>query len=804
MSGFVYDENRNPIAYANIFVRELNSGTSTDEQGQYFLTLNPGIYNVVVSSVGYKSISEKIVIGDKNLNLNFKLETSKTQLEEIVVKASKRDPAYEIIKNAIDNKDKYLTQISSFKADVYVKATEVVDSKKKKQQEVKKEEEEDVTATGPPLDPFSKDLKVKPSQINMVEMQIVLNFQNPNQYKEERTAYKAYGSRAGLFIPLFSETDFNFYHNMVNLKKISEVPLISPLSRTAILSYKYKLEETLVENGQVVYKIRVTPRKTGNSTCRGLIYINDKHWNINRLELELQKGSMKFYDAFTIKQDYKVLEDSVWIPYRQEFSYLTKEGGKSFEGNTLIRYGDFKKDYIFPPKFFGNEVSVITKEAYKRDSSFWNSSRPEPLTIDEKKVISYRDSIEAKHNSKEYLDSIEAHFNKVRIGEVIYHGIQFRSHKNKTSFYLSPILGFVGMEVIGGFRLSPYTSYFKRFESGRMFSASGSFSYGIKNQDLQGNANLWTRYDPYHLGDLSLRIGRSFMSINNFDAYLNQLSISNYILHDYVHLFHRREFFNGFYLSTDFGLHNRQSLDRYDRTSILNRIIPEREHIEFEGYQAFISNTRISYTPMQRYMSEPNQKVVLGSKYPTFSLIHRKGWNGIFSSDINFDYLEGAIEQDIPFGTLGNSRYNFMAGKFVNTTDLRLVDMKRFRQSDPYLYSNPLHSFQLLDTALVARSWFLEVHYIHHFNGAMINNIPFIKKTKLRTVAGAGFMWVHENNFRHQEVFGGIERVFKLGVRRRLRVGLFGVIGQSNQDLPKTGYKISFDIIDTWKRDWSY
>jgi hypothetical protein len=203
-------------------------------------------------------------------------------------------------------------------------------------------------------------------------------------------------------------------------------------------------------------------------------------------------------------------------------------------------------------------------------------------------------------------------------------------------------------------------------------------------------------------------------------------------------------------------------------------------------------------------MSEPNQKVVLGSKFPTFSFTHKKGLNNILTSDIDFDYIDFSVEQNLILGTLGNSRYALTAGKFVNTRDLRFVDLKRFRQSDPYLYSDPLHSFQLLDTSLAATDLFLEAHYIHHFNGAMINNLPFIKKTKIRTVAGAGAMWIKQSNYRHQEIFGGLERIFKLGARRRLRLGVYGVLSQSNHRPPATGFKISFDIIDTWKRDWNY
>jgi hypothetical protein len=398
---------------------------------------------------------------------------------------------------------------------------------------------------------------------------------------------------------------------------------------------------------------------------------------------------------------------------------------------------------------------------------------------------------------------MEARFNKITIGEVLYHGIGFRKEATKRNVYISPVLSLINFEVIGGFRLGPFVSYFRRFENGRALHTAGSFSLGLKNMDWTGNASFWARYNPHKLGDVSARVGRSFYSINSFDAYLNQLRISNYILHEHLDLFHRRELFNGFYISTDLGFHNRMPVTGYDRTSIINRVIEETEPLAFETYQALISQVRISYTPRQRFMTEPNQKVVLGSKYPTFSLAHRKGWNGL-TSDIDFDYLEASIEQNLLLGTLGNSRYALMAGKFVNARDLRLVDLKRFRQSDPYLYSDPLHSFQLLDTSLSATNLFLEAHYIHHFNGAMINNLPLIKLTKIRTVAGAGVMWIKESNYRYQEVFGGVERVFKLGARRRLRLGVYGVLSQANQLPPRSGFKVSFDIIDSWKREWSY
>jgi hypothetical protein len=807
INGQVTDEHNSPVPYANLFIKELGSGASADDKGKYFLTIDPGVYTLVVSSVGFQPKTVEVIIKDKPLVMNFQLFSSSVQLDQIEIKVRKRDPAYEIIRKVIDNKSKFLSQLKSSRSKIYLRASETVDEKKKAKKQEEEEPEELKNKDGTPVNPFEEARKKEEARlekINLVEMQLTLNYQYPDQYKEERTAFKTYGTKEGLFIPLFHQTDFNFYYNLVDLKGISEIPMISPVSRTAILSYKFKLEQVLKEGEETVYKIKVTPRKTGDATCKGYLFINDSTWNINRLELTLHQGALKFYDDFTIRQSYKKIEDDLWIPYRQEFDYQTKTSKRLFKGNTVLIYSDFEKNYVFPPRFFGNEVSVTTEEAYKRDTTYWKSVRPEPLTVDQQKVISYRDSIEAVHKSKKYLDSLQAKFNKVTVGEVLYNGVGFRNESKKSYIYISPLLGLLDFAVVGGFRFGPYVGYFRRFENQRWFDINGGINIGVRNRDWQGGGSFRTRYDPFRQGEFAIKLGRQFQSINSFDAYLNQLRISNYIVHDYIDLFHRIELFNGFYVSTDIGLSDRSSLSEYDRTSILNEVIDEVDPIIFDGYQAFITNIKLAYTPQQKYMREPNQKVILGSNYPTFFFNHKKGWNGILSSDIDFDFINFGIEQNLQLGTLGNSRYTFSVGKFVNTRDLRYVDLKRFRQSDPYLYSDPMYSFQLLDTSLVATNWHLEGHYMHHFNGALINNIPFVKKLRLRTVAGAGFMWIKENNFRHEEIFGGVERVFKLGARRRLKIGFYGVLSQSNFLAPQADWKISLDLIDTWKRNWSY
>ncbi len=810
VSGFVMDQDNAPVPFVNIYVKETETGTSTDDDGKYFINLDPGEYDLVFSSVGYKTKTINVIIRQADLNKNVYLESSSKELDEIVVKANKKDPAYAIIQKAAENRKNFLTQLETYRANVYVKAREDIENSKKKKAVA---EEGNIEADlEEEIDPFEKQklankkLDAELAKLNLLEMELQLNYQYPNNYKEERTGYKLYGKKDGLFIPNFSEMDFNFYENLISLKNITEVPVVSPIAKTSILTYKFKLEATLIEDGQTVYQIKVIPRKAGNSTVKGTIYINDKIWNINRFDFTFQKGALKVYDELRLKQGYSLLEDSIWLPIRQEMFYGTKVGRfQKFKGNTLILYSDYENNYEFPKKFFGNEVAVTTQEAFDRDSTYWNARRPEPLSIKEQKSVFTRDSIESIRNSKAYQDSVQAEFNKVKLGEILYLGVGFRNNEKKSDIFVGPLLSLVTFDLVGGLRVGPYLGYFKRWKkSGRILRSDVHATLGITNKDPQGRMGIWYRYNPHRLADVYFNASRSFRNINEYDAYLNYFRVSNYILSDRFQLGHRFEVFNGFYLDTDVFYNDRKPIKDYETVKLFDDLFEDNDPLSFERYQALITQVKISYTPGQKFMTEPTRKLVLGSKWPTVSLSYRKGWNNFLTSDIDFDYLEFAMKQNLVLGVFGNTKYQASAGKFINTKDLRFLDIKRFRQSDRWLFSNALNSFQVLDTALVTNDWFAEFHLIHHFNGALINNIPLINKLRIKAVVGGGAIWVKENNFRHGELFAGLERTFKLGPRRRLRIGVYGAFGESNVFKPQSNFKVSFDVIDTWKREWSY
>ncbi|MGD9977977.1 MAG: carboxypeptidase-like regulatory domain-containing protein [Bacteroidales bacterium] len=73
---------------ATVYVRELSYGTATNSYGYYSLGIPKGSYTLMVSYVGYKNL-EKIIMVDKNLQLDVELEVESTRIDEVVVRKEK-------------------------------------------------------------------------------------------------------------------------------------------------------------------------------------------------------------------------------------------------------------------------------------------------------------------------------------------------------------------------------------------------------------------------------------------------------------------------------------------------------------------------------------------------------------------------------------------------------------------------------------------------------------------------------------------------------------------------------------------
>lgn len=818
LSGTVLDERNIPLPFSQVYVK--NSAelrTTTDVNGYYEMRLFTGEYFLVISSPGYEDRETYISIGDNNLVRDIQLFPVKVnELEEVEFTAKKSNPGRDIMLKVVQKRDTINLWNYSHTCEGYIKATEKIEYKAKTQKEINKEKKKatrkaeknksDTLIAVEIDDPFEEGRKIQTelaNTMNLIEVQFTRNYAPVNKVKEVRNAYEVRGETRNLYYTTTVKSNFNFFENLLHLNDLHQTPVSSPISGPGILSYRYKLVEQYEENGQKIHKIKIIPRSTSTSTLEGFIWVIDSIWLVQKLELTMSKGNLLVYDYFKIQQEFANQGDSLCVLTNQILTYGVKYKDLTSKCSTIANFSSYNFSPNFQAKFFNRELSITETEAYDKDTSFWNKTRGIALTQEEQKYIIAKDSIRDFQNRTEYLDSIDKIFNKITIFKVLWFGIDHRNRVKKTQWTIGSFASLARPIYIAGPRIAPSFNYFKKWDDQRTLDSYTEMSIGFLNKDIKGRTHWKYLYDPFHFGSVSASFVQDFSAIRSYDAISQIYKRSNFYEGTQLTVSTNNELFNGFYINPEFNFAERRNIDKYKFITALDKAIANNEPTTFQNYQALVGSLTLSYVPYQKYMREPNRKVLLGSRWPTFYVMYERGIPKLFGSDVDHEYGLIGLMQTFKIGTLGTSNYHIKTGEFLSSKSLKDADFKYNRRSDPIWFSNPLYSFQGLSVSLPSKQFFIEGHLIHHDNGAILNKIPFMKKTGIGLVLGCGALYVKEFNWQHFEVFSGLERNFKFS-KRKLRVGIYGVVSDGNHINPTTTWKISFAVLDIRNMKWNF
>ena len=780
------------LAFGNVQVQELQRGVVTKEDGTYELQLEAGTYHLVFSMVGYKTHQLTIAV-TQNLIQNVILEDA-DDLNEVVINGKRKDIAEDIIRNVIHNKEKTTHAAGAYSCTVYIKATQqdsgkVIISRK------------DVVA--------KKDtVTAQLAHMAMTEISLRLDYESETRFKEQRTGVKREGATERLFYLSVTDGQFNFYDNLVHVPALSQTPFLSPISYSGLLAYKFKVLHIETDGKYKLYTISVKPRSLSNATVSGELVISDSDWTIRKLHVVFPKYHVPEYERFEVVHDYTLINNSAWLLAHQQFLYAAKSRAGKASGRTDVTYNDYVLHQTFSKTHFGTEVSATTEQAYERDSSFWKQVRAVPLTAQEIRFLHYRDSLYNATHTVAYLDSLDSTVNRITWKKVGFTGQTFYNRAQERTWNLPPVASLYQPFALGGSRVNALVNFKKVYKSKRDLSVFTNLSYGFRNEDVNGSIRLSRKYNPFNRGFYSIAAGRDFQFIFQGDAWLNLLKRSNVFLNNFVSVGHGIELVNGLFLYNEAEVALRRSVSNYKTGNLIDTLfgnaLGNNQPVPFQSYNAAYGKLRLEYTPRQRFIREPKEKIILGSVWPTFYTTWRTGIPHVFNSEVKFQYLEFGVQQQLHFGLLGVSHYNVKTGSFINTKALRLIDYQFQRRGDPLLFLNPDEAFQALDSSFPLFKRFYQGHFVHEFNGALINKIPLFKKLQLREVAGAGFLIAPERHLRYTEAFTGVERVFRwpFNPLTRFKLGVYVVGSVANQFRNPVQFKVGITSWDPLRNRW--
>lgn len=794
ITGIVTSIGGEPLPFANVYVQGTTFGTTTNGEGNYRLELSAGTYQIVYQYIGYKKKTIEIAVGTGILRQDMALEAEDIRIQEVVVNAGE-DPAYPIMRKAIEQRDRYYNMVQAFQCQAYVKGLQRLTSAPDKVFGF------EVNFDGT-LDSNNAGI------VYLSESISELSVMKPNKVKEVMISSKVSGdSRTFSWNRASDLAEFDFYKSSLRIDFLSERIFISPLSDNAFMYYKFRLEGVFSEDGKLINKIAVMPRRPADPVFRGYIYIVEDDWRIHSTELTLVKESqINYLDTLNFSYTYVPVNDSVWMPVSQYIDFSFGILGIKGEGYFVAVYSDYNLNPPFTKKDFSNEILVVTKESNEKDSTYWNEKRPVPLTETEIADYVRKDSLEVLMNSKAYLDSLSRKSNKFKPLDVLL-GYSWNNYYKKFNMRTNSIVeDLIHFNTVEGWNLRLKPTLTKEFEKRRLLVVAPALRYGFTNRHLNGYLSSQYHYNRAKYGYVNFEIGQYVYQYNR-DEPIKDLMNTFYTLfikrnfmklyeERFVRVGHRIEVANGLMLWAGADFTERYNLENTHLLSIfpiksrdfeLNEPLhPEFEESNFGTHRSFSFNARIRWNPGSKYISRPDQKIILGSKYPTFYLSYRKAIPNVGGSISNFDFLEFQVSQDIKMGLAGTSRYIFKGGGFPNNKVVPFQDYRHFLGDRTVFGKNYLDGFLLLQYYVNStNNWFAEMHYVHHFDGFVFNKIPGVRKLKWQLVAGGHFVYTPGYG-QYGEFNVGIENIFKV-----LRIDFVSGFGKDVRDF---GVRVGFEF----------
>lgn len=816
LSGRVVDEKNNPIAYASIGVKGTTIGTSSNGKGDFYLEISPGIHVIKVSALGFNSKELTIELKSDKMVISIVLVAQVIDLEEFVVKEEAEDPALKIIRLARQHKDKYISQIPPHLCNMYLKASLEAELTKKI---------EDSSY-------LKKDtLFLSKERMNFMETYAQLYWNSPLEVKQRTLAYRDLSDKEKpnenkieirfgnedkpkrqemnpyFFKTRASDAIFNFYHPLISVPALSEQVLISPLHNLSNLSYQFSLEEFFKEEDGWVHKIKVQPKNDKAPLFSGYLYIADSTYAIKAIDFSIAPWALSRFLNLKIIQNYSLDSLGYYMLKKETFLFDTKHSEKRIVGDINIIYSDYQWD-SFPTDILSQQASSYTDEnALHKDSTYWMSVRGLSLQKEEEKFILAIDSLDHFHQSDGYKKQQDSIVNRTPWWEIAF-GMDFQNSRRKENYFVQGLLtnALIGTFGIGGYRQRIEASMVKTYQRGYKLQWNGLLNYGFTNQDLKGHLEFSYTYAPKKFGRLHGGYSDEYGFINGYESISNTFSMGNYVNDIGYTLGNEWEVFNGVYVDIQGEYEKKRSIYNLTYSQWSESLFGNgNQTLAFQDFDKFSLQLDVKYIPFQKYVMEPYEKLVQGSTYPTFAFRYRKGIPGVIKSISNYDFVELRAWDQIELGTLGMTKWRAYTGKFLNSSSLLFTENKFFRRSDRYFFSDPLRSFQLLDTSMNTQSTYLQVQLLHRWNGWLLRKIPLIKYLQLVEVMGIGGLWIQKDQFQHIEAYVGIEK--PIYIRRwdmKFKIGSYYVASYGNFAPFHHEVKFGIDFYDPFTKSWGY
>ena len=737
VSGEVKDEFGDPIAYANVFFKNSNDGTITNENGRFYLETYDTHTSLVFSFVGYKTL--EILLSEKNnFKMNIILEEESASLKEVVIfsgkQSKKNNPAIDILKKIWENRR--ANGVKKFKQYTYNKYEKLefdlntidsalINSRTFRGMEFIFDQVDTSRITGNTYLPlFINEAFSKVYGDNIINKEIEILEGNKNSGFENNQT----------FIELIKDlyADFDIYDNHL---KFFDVAFTSPLSKTGINVYNYVLLDSAYIGDKWCYNIVYYPRRKNELTFKGDFWVNDSTWALKEINLQASKSAnLNWIREIYIEQEYDVLNDSTFLITKDymlsDFSFRKKESANGMYGKRTTLYDNYEFDTPKQESFYKENIDPYEYEVYNRPDEFWEERRMEALSKDEKGVYKMLDT----------LITVPRFKNLYTLGALIASGYyEFKG------FDAGPVFSIFGYNEVEGLRLRlGGRTYFGQNDPWRIegFGAYGfkdqKFKYGLSGKVLVSKKNRKILFGGYRKDieqtGASLTNSKDVLGRNRASSGLITVGANDRLTSiELTTLGYQMEPAKNFVFRV-LGSHRTLksasetfSLSYYDENRNVKNSIKQSE-----------LELGINFTPGRKTSGYGVERRVINSgDFPSFFLGYTFGLEDVLQSDFDYHRIQALYTQPWNVGGLGRLYTTIELGKIVGTVPLGLLSPIPGNQTLWSIYN----TFTQLDYYEFVSDTYASFHLKHNFGGRLFGRVPWLRELNLRELVGFRTVW---------------------------------------------------------------
>ena len=716
---------------------------ASDIDGNFVLPILNNYNKFEVSFLGYKTVTVTVNRAQSEIHSTIKLYPDDFLLDEVVVKKSKirysrkNNPAVDLMRKVIANKK--LSDIKEkdfYHFDKYEKKTFSYNDVEK-----------------------SSLAEVCPETGKLIIPIMVDETSSEENYRKSPKTVKTTinGKRSDGFQSMLSSgdmlttyvkdifTDVDIYKDNVRLL---QHPFISPISTNeAIGFYHYYIQDTIMVDDERCIDVAFLPNNTQDFGFSGHLFITDDNLNqVKRAVLNIPNNSgVNFGDNLLVIQDFMTLPTGERVikvdDMVVELSGLY--GAIKFQCQRYSTYSNYDFSPITDPKAFKSpQIERVVPDAEFKDSTYWASIRPIPLT-------------ETESNLGRSVDKINEDlggFWKFLLTAVVENSIELTPKPNKLDFI--PLNAIVSHNYVDGMRYQAALQTTGNLSPHLFLRGYGA--YGAKDKKWKYKAEVEysfnkKKYMAHEFPRRSIIVSYMYDDMSPVDKYANTIKDNMYSS------FKTGKVDQMMYVN-DFKLKYQYETDNHMTWSLAfdhSKLTPTGKLVYMpnadynNGLETVLPHIKTSdikvgfrYAPRETFINSKQQRQPINNDAPIFTLEHTMGMDGFMGGQYNYNITEATVFKKfwLP-GACGSIETYVKGGMQWNRVPFPMLftpqsNLSYFVQFDSWSF-NMLRNMEFLNDRYVS----LLVNW--SFDGKILNRIPLLKKMKLREYVGFKMLYGH-------------------------------------------------------------